>query len=133
MTHQSDFNAPAQETTDHKGRPMTYWEGKEADEEAYKEIRKACDEKLEKLAAENAALLDWESRCAVALGVPGCHPEEVLNVIDGMREDAERYRHYATEFDGKRGIWAESCESDFVTDQETDAAIISKAKYGIIM
>ena len=32
--------------------------GEKADEEAYKEIRKACDENLAKFAAENAALQD---------------------------------------------------------------------------
>lgn len=38
------------------------------------------------LEAENAALLDWEKRCAIALGVPGCSPEEMLHVIDSMRD-----------------------------------------------
>jgi len=47
-----------------------------------------------KLEAENAALREWESRCAVALGVTGCDPEEMLNVIDNQREDAERYRWF---------------------------------------
>tara|TARA_R110000868_G_scaffold300604_1_gene561044 strand:- start:482 stop:778 length:297 start_codon:yes stop_codon:yes gene_type:complete len=41
--------------------------------------------------AENAALREWESCCAVALGVPGCAPEEMLHVIDNQREDAERW------------------------------------------
>lgn len=118
----------------------------DAGEETYKEIRRACDEKLaavtadleharerweaelstgatwqhraekaeaerdalqdqlklaeqwrtgyEQAKAENAALREWESRCAVALGVPGCHPEEMLHVIDNQREDAERYRWF---------------------------------------
>ena len=48
----------------------------------------------EKAKAENAALREWESRCAVALGVPGCNPEEMLHVIDNQREDAERYRWF---------------------------------------
>ena len=48
----------------------------------------------EQAKAENAALREWESRCAVALGVPGCHPEEMLHVIDNQREDAERYRWF---------------------------------------
>jgi hypothetical protein len=50
-------------------------------------------EREARLMAENAALLEWESRCAIALGVPGCAPEEMLNVIDSQLEDAERYRY----------------------------------------
>lgn len=57
-------------------------------------IKTQRDEMREKAEAENATLREWESRCAVALGVPGCHPEEMLHVIDNQREDAERYRWF---------------------------------------
>ena len=42
--------------------------------------------------AERDAMREWERMVAVALGVPGCNAAEMLNVIDGLREDAERYR-----------------------------------------
>lgn len=154
---------------------MTYWGGKEADEDTYKEIRRECDEKLAAFAAgneslrrqvaelqgelqhqtyaygieferaekseteyeklqqatvyelqgyteaarsviaqkaENAALLDWESRCAIALGVPGCSPEEMLNVIDSQREDAERYRWFRSKrlWDADQFPWPKDFE-----------------------
>ena len=62
--------------------------------------------------AENAALLDWERRCAIALGVPGCSPEEMLNVIDSQREDAERYRWFRSKrlWDADQFPWPKDFE-----------------------
>ena len=68
--------------------------------------------RLEVLEKENAALLDWESRCAVALGVPGCHPEEMLHVVDSLREDAERYRWFRSKrlWDADQFPWPKDFE-----------------------
>ena len=52
-------------------------------------IKTQRDEMREKAEAENATLREWESRCAVALGVPGCATEEMLNVIDSLRENLD--------------------------------------------
>jgi hypothetical protein len=38
-------------------------------------------------------------------------------------KDAARYRFHAEIFEGKRGIWTASYDSDFMTDEETDAAL----------
>ena len=61
---------------------------------------------------ENAALREWESRCAVALGVPGCNPEEMLHVIDNQREDAERYRWFRSKrlWDADQFPWPKDFE-----------------------
>lgn len=42
-------------------------------------------------------------------------PDNYLSV-----RDAARYRYHAEHVGGKRGIYEGSCESDFITDEETD-------------
>ena len=42
--------------------------------------------------AERDAMRESQHEISVALGVPGCNAAEMLNIIDGLREDAERYR-----------------------------------------
>lgn len=68
--------------------------------------------RIAELETENAALREWESRCAVALGVPGCHPEEMLHVIDSQREDAERYRWFRSKrlWDADQFPWPKDFE-----------------------
>lgn len=43
--------------------------------------------------------------------------------LEAALKDAERYRYHADEFNGKRGIWSASYESDFISDEETDEEI----------
>ena len=98
------------------------FERAEKSETEYKKLQKATVYELQgyteavrsviALKAENAALLDWERRCAIALGVPGCSPEEMLNVIDSQREDAERYRWFRSKrlWDADQFPWPKDFE-----------------------
>lgn len=91
------------------------FERAEKSETEYKKLQKATVYELQgytEAARSVAALLDWERRCAIALGVPGCSPEEMLNVIDSQREDAERYRWFRSKrlWDADQFPWPKDFE-----------------------
>lgn len=78
----------------------------------------------EELAAVTEERDAYDKRLAAALKVPGCHPEEMLNVIDSLMKDAERYRRL-------RENWIDCEELQFhgrlsAIDARLDAAMQGK-------